>query len=563
MPDDPRQTAFDPAAAPDERHEAQVELQKAYRPLASALLPPEDLRDVIDFIQTDLHEQSLSKARGAQIVPFPGQRADKQGGMQSVYLDDLQIFASGDYFDKPSPMGFDSLRMMVEQTPILNAIIMTRIRQISRFTRPQESGEGAGFAVRHVDRDHQIQPDEQRSIALLTRFFSNCGWEFDPRARKRLRRDNFTQFVSKIVRDSLTMDSAAIETEMKRDRGKGIDGFYAVDGATIRLCAEDGYQGDDEIFALQVVQGRIRTAYTYDDLIYEPRNPRTDVRLAGYGLSEAELLVRVVTGFLNAMTYNIRGFDENAIPRGLLHLSGNYEANDLVAFRRYWNAMVKGINNAWTLPVMVSKDQESRAAFEKFDVEFNEMYFAKWMTFLTSIACAIYGMSPDEINFEAFSASKSSLSGADTAEKLANSKDSGLRPVMSYLESLFSDYICSAFADKYVFRWAGLDPEDDDKRFEMRKLCLSVNEVRAQEGYDRTEAAWGDAPLNPALISAWQQEQQANQPEDFGQPGDAGEGAKPTPDSAPDGVESKKEEQPDAREGDFGKAFPTIYTVEV
>jgi hypothetical protein len=127
------------------------------------------------------------------------------------------------------------------------------------------------------------------------------------------------------------------------------------------------------VFALQVVQGRPRTAYTYNDLIYVPRNPRTDVRLAGYGLGEPELLIRPVTGYLNAMTYNIKGFDENAIPRGMLHISGDYDANDLVAFKRHWNAMVKGINNAWTLPLMVSKDQDSKASFERFGVEFNEM----------------------------------------------------------------------------------------------------------------------------------------------------------------------------------------------
>src|SRR5690606_737434 len=100
------------------------------------------------------------------------------------------------------------------------------------------------------------------------------------------------------------MDAAPIETEFKRDRNLGIDGLYAVDGATIRLCTEEGYNGNDEIFALQVVQGQVRSAYTHDDLIYEPRNPRSDVLVAGYGMGEVELLVRVVTGFLNAMTLN-------------------------------------------------------------------------------------------------------------------------------------------------------------------------------------------------------------------------------------------------------------------
>ena len=77
--------------------------------------------------------------------------------------------------------------------------------------------------------------------------------------------------MSKSVRDSLVMDSAPIELEWKRDKSKGIDGFYAVDGATIRLCTEKVYDGDDTIFALQVVEGMITSAYTHDDLIYENR----------------------------------------------------------------------------------------------------------------------------------------------------------------------------------------------------------------------------------------------------------------------------------------------------
>jgi len=575
--DKPDQIAFNFAAPSQERYDANAELSQTYQPLASELLPTEELKPVIEHIMNDLAEQDMmQKAQGKIIVPFPQKQQTKRG-MQSVYLDELQVFAAGDYFDKPSPLGFDSLRQMVDQTPILNAVILTRIRQINRFCRPQENEDSPGFVIRHIDSDHQLQSSEEQSIKLLHRFVNNCGWEFNPRQRQRLKRNNFTGFMAKVVRDSLTMDSAAIETEFKRDKSKGIDGFYAVDGATIRLCTEEGYQGDDEIFALQVVQGLVRTAYSYEDLIYVPRNPRTDVRLAGYGLGETELLIRVVTGFLNAMTYNIKGFDDNAIPKGMLHLSGDYDTNDLTAFKRYWNAMVKGINNAWTVPVMVSKDQESKASFERFGIEFNEMYFSKWMTFLTSIICAVYGMSPDEINFESFASSQSSLSGSDTAEKLADSKDKGLRPLMSYLESIMTDYIITDFSDKYVFRWAGLDPEDQEKRHEMRKLILTVNEARAQEGHEAMEGPLGDAPLNPSLMGAWMQQQQQAQ-EDYGQEAeDQGEpegGEVEEQDQSEGEALNQKDEREnnnnetqdfggDDRQGDFGKAFsvPTIYTI--
>lgn len=590
MSDSAAQLAFDQSAPQEERTAALSELQKGAAPSAlSDLLPSDAVRDVISHINADFEEQAMRKAINPNVVPFPSKRSEKgERGMQSILLDDWQLSIQGDYWERPSALGFDSLRMMVDQTPILNAVVMTRIRQVQRFCRVSEKNTDApGFEIRHIDKRHQLESAELESIQLLNRFMSNCGWEFSPRKRKALRRDSFSQFMAKAVRDSLTLDSVGIETEWKRDKNLGIDGFYAVDGGTIRLCTEEGYRGDDEVFALQVVQGRVSTAYTFEDLIYEPRNPRSDVRACGYGLPETELLIRVVTGFLNAMTYNIKGFDQNAIPKGMLHLSGNYTSEDINAFKRYWNSMVKGVNNQWSLPVMVSKDQDSKASFEKFGVDYNEMYFSKWMTFLTSIICAIYGMSPQEINFDSFTGGNTSaLSGSDTSEKLAASKDSGLRPVLSYFENLFTDYITQEFSDKYVFRWTGLDPADADKKHEIRKMVLTVNEARAEEGYESMEGPLGDAPLNPSLVGPWMQmTQQQDQPQDFGQPPEGGgapddqgddqpsDTVQPTDEAdAQDAEQQAQEEQaaladapPDAGPGeelDFGKAMPAVYVIE-
>lgn len=531
MSDNAQSIAFNENAPQDERNDALAELQKSHTTTSlSDLIPSSAVREVISKIHADYQDEAIRKSMNPNIVPFPSKYAkEHKRGMQSIQLDDWQLSVQGDFWERPSALGFDSLRMMVEQTPILNAIVMTRVRQVQRFARVAESNKDApGYEIKHVDKSHQLNKAEQESIQQLNRFIGNCGWEFSPRRRKALRRDSFAQFLGKVTRDTLTMDSVGIETEWKRDKALGMDGFYAVDGGSVRLCTEQGYHGDDEIFALQVVQGRVSAAYTYEDLIYEPRNPRSDVAVCGYGLPETELLVRVVTGFLNALTYNIKGFDNNAIPKGMLHLSGNYTNQDLDAFKRYWNSMVKGINNQWSLPVMVSKDQESKASFEKFGVDFDEMRFSKFMTFLTSIACAIYGMSPAEINFDSFTAGNSSpMSGSDTAEKLASSKDSGLRPVLAYFENLITDYIVSDFSDKYVFRWTGLDPQSADEKFELRKLLLTVNEARAEEGYEAIDGPLGDAPLNPQLITPWMQLTQQQQPEqpDFGQPGQGAEQA--------------------------------------
>lgn len=515
MSDDARLIAFDESAPAGERLDAQTVLAKSTMPTAmSDLIPKSELQPVIDWITTRYDDEQMTKSLSrSNVIPFPSQAAEKrQPGMQSVYLDDMQLTVMGDYYERPSVFTFDSMRAMVEQTPILNAVIMTRIRQVSRFCKVTDA-DTPGFQIKLRENGKTASKAEQQEIQTFQSFFLNSGWEENPRKRIKLKRDHFAAFMAKLVRDSLTMDSMPIETEFKRNRDLGMDGMYAVDGSTIRLCTEQGYQGDDEIFALQVIQGRIRAAYTHDDLIYIPRNPRTDVLSAGYGLSETELLIRVVTGFLNAFSYNTKYFDSNAIPKGILHLSGNYTESDINGFKRYWNAMVKGVANWWTLPVLVSKDQESAAKFENLNAAVDEMMFSKWMTFLTSIICAIYGMDPGEINFEAFSTGKSTLSGSDTEEKLANSKDSGLEPILSYFENIFTDYVVSDFSMKYCFGWTGREQDDKKQSFEEVKLCNTVNELRSTRGEEKITQAWGDAPLNPTLLAVWQAE---NQPPDDG-----------------------------------------------
>lgn len=518
MTDKALEVGFNPNAPYDEQRDAMSVAQKSAMPSSVV-----DMLPLVEYMRSQYEEQEMTKALSKpNIIPFPTANNKKSTGMQSVYLDDRRIQTFGDYYEHPGAFNYDMMRIMVDQTPILSSVILTRQRQVRRFCRTQESGKGPGFAIRSKDSAEKLGKSEIESIKLLEGFFTNCGWESSPRQRMRLKRDNFSQFMSKLTRDSLILDSAPIETEWKRNRALGLDGFYAVDGSTVRLCTERGYQGEDEIYALQVVQGNIRAAYTYDDLIYLPRNPRSDVTVGGYGFSETELLVKVVTGLLNAMTYNLKYFDSNAIPKGLLHLSGDYAAEDLSAFKRYWNAMVKGINNAWSLPVMVSKNNESKASFENFGVDVNEIMFSKWMTFLTSIICAIYGMAPDEINFESFTAGTSSLSGSDTEEKLINSKDKGLRPLLAYFEDIFSDYIVAEFSDKYVFRWTGLDELNQTQSWTEEQALRTVNEARKARGWEETKGDWGDAPLNPALQGPYQASLQSNQ-EDYGNP-DAGGG---------------------------------------
>jgi hypothetical protein len=506
--DNPFTAAFNPQAPVAERTDALAGLHRAHLPGDGEVLPADAVQELLAWVQ----EAELAKALAPGRVAHPSYAAQHgRAGMQSVGLDEFQARSQGEYWERPLTLTAEGLRSMVTQTPVLNAVILTRTRQVQRFCRICDSDTALpGFQVGHVDRKHSPSRAELEQMAVLNKVISHCGFEFSARRRKALRRDSFAQLMAKATRDSLVLDAVALELELKNTRDLGIDGLYAVDGATIRLCPEQGYRGDPDIYAVQVVNGQVRTAYRYEELIFEPRNPRSDVASAGYGFPEAELLVRVVTCFLNAMALNSNVFDKNSIPKGVLHLFGNFDSNDVAAFRRYFNNMVRGVNNTLNLPVLVSKDQASKVQFEKFGVDFNEMMFAKWMTFLTSLICAVYGMSPSEINFDSFSGgTASTLGGSDTAEKLAASKDSGLRPLLSYFENLFTDFVVTDFNPDWCFRWTGLDVENPAQRFELRKTVLTLNELRAEEGYQALATPLGEAPVDPALLGAWLHLQEA------------------------------------------------------
>ncbi|WP_040527562.1 hypothetical protein, partial [Lamprocystis purpurea] len=122
-------TAHDPRAPHDERNDALGQLQQTYLPTPSDLIPRADLAPVIDFIADQYAQQDAAILRKAQAIDFMG-RPRAKTGMQSVRLDPLQALAFGEYYERPSVLNTDALRAMVEQTPILNAVLLTRIRQV-------------------------------------------------------------------------------------------------------------------------------------------------------------------------------------------------------------------------------------------------------------------------------------------------------------------------------------------------------------------------------------------------------------------------------------------------
>ena len=505
-----------------ERVDARGQLERTYAPTRSELPSPKQVTDLAQVIMQTYQQQDLLKAANSETATVTGdfQRPfapPKPHEAKSILVDESGMFGAvpGGYKTRPTQFGAAHLRALVENTPLINAIIMRRIRTVTRFLRPAESRRDIYFEIRRNDYTGTVKERKGPEETALEQFLIHSGWEGNPVKMRKLKRDYLSAFMTKSIRDILTLDAWAIET-VPTANGRMIDGYHAVDAGTVYLASEEGYMGDDEIVAIQVVNGVPMTSYRADELVYTVQNPRTDILHYGYGYAPPEMIIKIVTGYLNALTYNLKGFDSNSIPKGMLTLFGSYDEKQLAFFKQQWNAMVRGVNNQWALPVMASETKEGGAEFTKFGVEFTDMYFSKWMVLLTSIVCSVYGMDPAEVYSESFSAGKSSLSGSDMAERLADARDTGLEPLMSYIQDTMTNYIIARITPDYVLRFVGIQPGDLDKQHEVDKLVLTANEMREKHGTERTEEAWGDMPLNPALQQAAMGAQQPGE----GQPGD-------------------------------------------
>jgi hypothetical protein len=457
---------------------------------------------------------------------------NRVGGYKSyLFVDQLGILSYGQhplYVEKMSPFGFLALKSMVDHVPILNAVITTIIREINQFSTPFRSHDEHPLSFTVVPKGKKLgdkfTKDEEKNIDFVSKFILNCGDEDDPRIRKwTKKRQNMTGFIAKMMRDSLTMDACPIETELSRN-GKKLSGLYNVPGETVRIAHEEGYEGNDQVIAVQVVEDRVVTLYTPSDIIYEVRNPRTDLTASQYGTGETEMFVRLVTGFLNALNYNMAYFDRNNLPRGILNMFGNFDNDQLGSFKRSWNAMLSGPAQRWKIPVMTSQDKAAGAVWTPLDPGISEMQFAKWITLLVSIICAIWGVTPEYVNLDSFTSRNSSpLSGNDTAEKLASSKNKSLESNMSWIEGTYNEFVIPMLNDNYEMHYVGLHQEDAKNIWEAKKLVRTVDELRKSIGDEEHEDPMlGEAPVNPALMAVYMQKLQQEQMEAAGEEGQYG-----------------------------------------
>ena len=418
-----------------------------------------------------------------------------------------RVTGGGLYTPKPG-LTFQTLRQLSQRIEVARAIHNTIQSQVIRFAEPSQKDDVLGWKILHQDPNRKLVPDEEEFFQWLTSFLLCGGREFNALKRRKLRREGFRKFLSKVVEDSLTLDHVAIET-IPLKGFDGLDSFFVRDGATFYLASHpsNGTKVDDDgIFAYQVLANATAAQrnFKFEELALFQRNMTSDIEWSGYGKSELESSVDTIAMFLQALAHTREGIDSNAIPKGFLTIFGSFDRRTQDAFKNAWSAQLRGVRNQWNLPVLFAKNGQAAAQFTTTGTPFSEMAFAKWIQLQSAIMCSIYGLDPGEIGLESWSAGgKSNLSGDDTEQKLASSRSKCLGPLLSSLAGFLSEDLLARFSDSARHHFTGLEEVDRKARKELQTRVSTINEIRASLQMPPHPLAWfGELPADAGLMEA-------------------------------------------------------------
>ncbi len=405
-------------------------------------------------------------------------------------------------------------------TPVIKAIIETRIEQLASFCEPQSNPYSVGFIIEKIpppgaDKAPKVTKAERILMAKIQESVLNCGTLANSWHGR-----TFEEWMRETSRDSLVLDASTTEYVQNRDRRNPMPvEFVPVDGATIRLADTRQFEPNplDEFLRIpdrsklinghwpeyvQLYEGIPRVEFWPWELCYGRRNRTTDIRRGGYGVSELEDLMTTVTALLNATTYNANQFRTGAFPRGMLTWEGQNQPDPgkLAAWRREWQMMMSGADNAGRVPVLP-------AGFKYQDLEKNnrDMEYQEFLEFLIRLCCAAYKIDPSETCLAASDpGGGKSLFEGNNESRLKHSRDKGLVPLLRFKQAELNKFWVQRLNPGFRLRFVGIDAltqaEEVDLLTKRVGSINTLNEVRAEKSLP--PLPYGNVPLNAVYLQA-------------------------------------------------------------
>ena len=426
--------------------------------------------------------------------------------IQSVFFDPNDLAGNGKGFkDSKGALSFSTLRRMGD-IYIIRAIVNTRIEQVQNFLHFSEDEQKEGYTIRRKkslfkeEKEDELSNEDKRKIENIVKFLENGGWN-----EKWDNLDSFQEFVRKITFDSLTLDQLAFEVVRSRDWE--LKKFRAIDASLIRFLdtvdprqreAFEGYRFKGYLPRYCMVWDDmiIRNPMTKEPILYYPwelgfgiRNKTSNIRKNGYGTSELETLVEIITWILWGMSYNGLFFKQGSQPKGFINVkNANISPSTLNEFRQAWMQTMRGVENSHRVPVINGIDLEWIDLQKgNRDMEFND-----WLKFLVIMSCSVYRIDPTELGFQF--KDQAQIFGQDGQKaRLQHSREKGLKPILVFLENVITKYIVSELDEDFEFSFTGIEVEDEEAQVKFDDEKLEKGMVAMQDIFQK----YSGRPLDP------------------------------------------------------------------
>lgn len=482
------------------------------------------------MLEKALDSSDPNQIMKAQSYLMSKQTVEKKGMMRAFMFDPFSADYSADGYKRPiKPIGFEILKRM-GSTHLAKMVKNTRINQVKDYLKFVIDEQDQGYTIRKkvslFDERKEPNRTEKKEIEYIVKFLENSKKPQEQTGKINVSKwdifDDFEDLVQMILDDTLTFDQIAIEVQ--RNRGFEVISYKAIDASTIRILDTIDprlYEQNKKRFDEQLgflpryaqVWGNLiqKNPLTKQDIVYYPwelvfsiRNKSTDINKNGYGTSELETLISIMTWLLYGMEYNGNFFKQGSNPKGFINIKSGGGGQDVVnEFRDMWRHMIAGVHNSHKIPV-----------FEGIDLEWvdlqqsnKDMEFQMWVEFLIIMFCAVYTIDPTELGFN-FQKSAQPFGQDGQKQRLDHSQNKGLKPILRWLEKVISRYIVEEINPNYEFVWCGIDLDDEETKIKNIDSALKAGITSFEKQFEAYEGEKYDAKKHTILNSVFQQAQQ-------------------------------------------------------
>lgn len=418
---------------------------------------------------------------------------------------------------------FDQMRALADGYDLLRLVIETRKDQMSKMRwsialkesvqkeqkakeRQEKMRESQVKATEHNDAmdagvlppgldgkkpipDIPELPKKDPRILELEEFFAYPDQEHD-----------WETWLRALLEDLFVLDAPCVYPRQTLDGG--LYSLELVDGSTVKklvdlsgrtpLPPEPAYQ--------QVLKGMAAVDYSRDELIYKPRNVRTN-KVYGYG--PVEQIIMTVNIALRRQLNQLQFYTEGNVPEALIGVPEDWNPDQIRQFQEYWDSIMEGNTAARQHAKFVPGGMTP--VFTRPNGLKDE--FDDW---LARIICFAFSIAVSPLVKDTNKAT------AETAQAAALSE--GQLPVMNWVRGFANYIIWKYFGYRDLeFKWE--EEEDVSPETQMKVITgyVSAGIMDKNEGREKL----GMDPMTP------EQEEAAKPPPMVGDPGDPGAPPKP------------------------------------